>query len=415
MGIANFFLRYEPELSWKSWSAIAIFACGLIGFASGVSVSERPGMPESDLLAKAYYTLGLYVLGGMDLGTPTGGPVWGRSLLWAAYFGAPIWTASAIFETILSALRPQVRHLKWMRSKIVIIGGGEMTLGFLNRIAASGHRRVVVIADDLENARLEELHHRRLVSVIQASREQVYRIKYYPFHKAHRLLLLSERDEVNFEAASLLLESDPEMGSRIVFHVSNLRFLRVLSDSKVVRRCIAFNNYELAATQLAREQLLRHFNATTHRDTVILAGFGRFGQSILEQLEKHAMGAFSQVAIIDLQAQRRAMIADEEAPIQRSYVRHTYQGDIDDPEVWLHLFDEVAIKEQAPVFVITTGNDEINLRSAIWLRRRFSNALIISRTMAPSAFARGVCEEHDIVSVNTVELVESSIPHAWCR
>jgi hypothetical protein len=41
--------------------------------------------------------------------------------------------------------------------------------------------------------------------------------------------------------------------------------------------------------------------------------------------------------------------------------------------------------------------------------------LIISRTLAPSYFAKGVCDEHDVVSVNTAELVEVSIPHAWYR
>ena len=71
--------------------------------------------------------------------------------------------------------------------------------------------------------------------------------------------------------------------------MSNLRFLRVLADSRVVTQCTTFNQYELAATQLAREQLMRRFNDTEYSDTVVLAGFGRFGQSILEQLERHAL------------------------------------------------------------------------------------------------------------------------------
>jgi hypothetical protein len=97
------------------------------------------------------------------------------------------------------------------------------------------------------------------------------------------------------------------------------------------------------------------------------------------------------------------------------YSRHIYEGDIDDPEVWQRLFSEVVIGQEEPVFVITTGDDQTNLRCAIWLRKQFQNALIISRTLAPSSFAKGVCEQHDVVSVNTSELVEVSIPHAWYR
>jgi Trk K+ transport system NAD-binding subunit len=414
--MANPVFQFDPELSWKSWSAIFIFGCGFVGLAVGVEVSERPGVTGEDLFTKAYYALGLFVLGGMDLGTPTNGPLYGRILLWIAYFAAPLWTASAVFETILHALRPPVWHVRSIKKRIVIFGGGELTLGFLNRIRASGNaRRVIVIVDDRQHPRLDELQSYRGVKVFVVSGDQLHRLRRYPKHKAHKFLLLSERDDINFEVASLLLEDDPELGSKIVYHVSNLRFLRVLENTRVVQQCITFNQYELAATQLARERLLKRFNATEYRDTVVLAGFGRFGQSILEQLERHASGEFSRVAIVDREAEQQALISDEQVVTKRKYSRHTYEGDVNDPEVWQRLLNEVVTGEEEPVFVITTDDDQTNLRCAIWLRRQFSNALIISRTLAPSYFAKGVCEEHDVVSVNTAELVEASIPHAWFR
>ncbi|MEE4144830.1 MAG: NAD-binding protein, partial [Halieaceae bacterium] len=404
------------ELSWKSWTAIIIFGCGFYALVAGTGVSERPDVTGADLLTKAYYALGLFVLGGLDLGTPTGGPFHARMLLWAAYFAAPAWTASAVFETILNALRPPVWRVGSIKNKTVILGGGELTLGFLNRITAGGNsRRVVVIVDEAQHPQLDALRSYRGIRVFVVSGVQMHRLRRFPLHKAHKFLLLSENDQINFEVASILLDQDPELGPKIVYHVSNLRFLRVLKDARVVRECTTFNEYELAATQLARKQLMRRFNDTQHRDTVVLAGFGRFGQSILEQLERHASGAFSRVAIIDRDAEQQALIADEQVLGAREYTRHTYEGDIDDPEVWQRLFSDVVTTDEEPVFVITTGDDETNLRCAIWLRSKFRNALIISRTLAPSYFARGVCEEHDVVSVNTAELVQASIPHAWYR
>lgn len=410
------FFRFDPDLSWKSWSAIAIFGCGFVGLLAGVGVSERPGVSEADLLTKAYYAFGLFVLGGLDLGTPNSGPVFGRFLLWVAYFGAPIWTASAVLETILHALRPPVWTVRSVKNKIVIIGGSELTLGFLNRITASGNaRRVIVIVDESQHPYLDELRSYRGVRVFVVTGDQMHRMKRYPLHKASKFLLLSEKDDINFEVASILLDLDPELGPKIVYHVSNLRFLRVLADSRVVTQCTTFNQYELAATQLARERLMKRFKDTEYRDTVVLAGFGRFGQSILEQLERHASGAFSRVAIIDLDAEQQALIADEQLQNERKYSRHIYKGDIDDPEVWQRLLGEVVSGEEEPVFVISTGDDQTNLRCAIWLRKQFPNALIISRTLAPSSFAKGVCDQHDVVSVNTAELLEASIPHAWYR
>jgi hypothetical protein len=245
--------------------------------------------------------------------------------------------------------------------------------------------------------------------------DQMHRLRLYPLHKASKFLLLSKNDEINFELASILLDHDPELGAKIVYHVSNLRFLRVLADSSVVKLCTTFNQFEMAATQLARETLIRQFKKTTYTDTVVLAGFGQFGKSILEELERHASGAFNRVAIIDLAAEQQALIADEEMVTERKYSRHIYMGDIDDPEIWQRLFSEVVIGNEEPVFVITTGDNKTNLRCAIWLRKRFQNALIISRTPAPSSFAQGICDQHDVVSVNTAELLQVSIPHAWYR
>ena len=412
----NLVLRFDADLSWKSWSAITLFGFGFMGLVMGVDVSERPGVPESDLFTKAYYALGLFVLGGLDLGTPSSGPLLGRILLWVAYFGAPIWTASAIFETILHALRPPVWHVRNIKKRIVIFGGGELTLAFLNKInAANNPHRAIVIVDESLQPHIDELRSYRGIKVFVTSVEHIRRLRRYPLNTAHKFLLLSEKDNINFELASFLLERYPELGPRIVYHVSDLRFLRVMRDTRVVQQCITFNQYELAATQLAREWLIKRFNATEHRDTVVLAGFGRFGQSILEQLELHASDAFSRVAIIDLKAEQRALIADEQIATERKYSRHTYEGDIDDPEIWQRLLKEVVVGEEEPVFVITTGDDHTNLRCAIWLRQKFENALIISRTLAPSYFAKGVCAEHDVVSVNTAELVQASIPHAWYR
>lgn len=414
--MARLVLRFDPELTWKSWTAVIILGCGLAGLLLGVGVSERPAVTDANFLTKAYYAFGLFVFGGMDLGTPTGGPLYGRILLWFAYFAAPVWTASAVFETILTALRPPVWRIRSVKNKIVITGGGELTLGFLNRIAASGNaHRVIVIVDESQHPNLDELHSYRGVRVFVVSGDQMHRMRRYPLHKASRFLLLSENDAINFEVASILLEHDPQLAPKIVYHVSDLRFLRVLSDSKVVSRCTAFNQYELAATQLVRGQLARRFGTTAYRDTVVLAGFGRFGQSILEQLEHHASGEFSRVVIIDLEAEQQALIADEQLLGERKYSHHTYDGDIDDPEIWRRVFSEVVTDDEEPVFVITTGSDHSNLRCAIWLRRRFPDALIICRTMAPSSFARGVCEQHEVVSVNTAELVQTSIPHAWYR
>ena len=47
------------------------------------------------------------------------------------------------------------------------------------------------------------------------SGDQMHRMRRYPLHKASKFLLLSEKDEINFEVASILLDHDLELGPKI--------------------------------------------------------------------------------------------------------------------------------------------------------------------------------------------------------
>ena len=111
--------------------AVSFFVFAMVGFVSGVSVSERPEVGTGGLLVQAYYSLSLFVVGGVDLGTPYGGPLYGRSLLWISYFGAPILAASTLIEALLRALAPQSWQLRRLDNHIVIVGAGELSLSYL--------------------------------------------------------------------------------------------------------------------------------------------------------------------------------------------------------------------------------------------------------------------------------------------
>jgi hypothetical protein len=231
--------------------------------------------------------------------------------------------------------------------------------------------------------------------------------------RAHRILLLLDDDIFNCEGAMGLIENKPALASRIIVHISDLQFLHVLQSDDVTLPCIAFSRYQMAAAYLVKEYLIKQFNSTHYRDTVVLIGFGRFGQSLLAELEQSVADAFSKVAIIDIDARRNALISDNEIGGEKDCERYIIEGDIGHPEVWDQFFNEVDITDEEPVFVLSTGSDEKNIGSAIRLRRRYKDALIISRSLQPSVFARKVCKEHNIVSINMTELMEEAIPREW--
>src|SRR5690606_26963330 len=117
----------------RGLALVAVFSAGFIGLASGVELSERD-LSEVGLWAKAYYALGLFVVGGLDLGTPHGGPAIGRALVWASYFLAPLITASALIETALRILNPLALRARRLQGHVIIAGASRLALVYAKRL-----------------------------------------------------------------------------------------------------------------------------------------------------------------------------------------------------------------------------------------------------------------------------------------
>ncbi|MCO7224072.1 NAD-binding protein [Pleionea sp. CnH1-48] len=408
------FLKKKHHIGWKWWIAILVFIAGFAGFYLGVEVSERPGVATSDVFTKAYYTLGLFVLGGMDLGTPTEGPLLGKILLWFAYFAAPILTASALIDTLVNLLAPDSWGLRRLRNHVIVIGNSELTPIYLKNFRQrDASTPIIVVVRDAETAEIAELQSLYQVRVIVANATHDFVLSRLRVEHAKRILLFSKADFVNYETASNILTSYPDVAGKVIVHVSDLRFMRVMKNSLVDKKSTTFNQYHMSAAQLVKAELLRHFLKTKPKDVVVFAGFGRFGQSILEELQENAVEAFERIIIMDKDAQRRVLVADEQSAGKSWYQRDVVEGDVRDPKAWQTILNLPALRIEEPVFILGTGDDAQNLRTAVWLHQHYPKALIIARTQTPSLFAKDVCLQHEIVNISLTELVELGMPEHW--
>ena len=71
------------------------------------------------------------------------------------------------------------------------------------------------------------------------------------------------------------------------------------------------------------------------------------------------------------------------------------------------------MSDPVKMVVLGTGREEDNLRTALWIKGKFSHAKVIARSSKASRFAGEVASEHDIVSVSISQLVEDNIPNDW--
>ena len=394
--------------------ALAVMGAALLGFSLGVSLTERPEVVNASFLTKVYYSLGLFVVGGLDIGTPTGGPLIGRILLWSAYFGAPILTASAVIDTLARVLSPGHWQLRRISNHIVLMGGGGMTDSYLRVLRKHFPRkRVVVVQERIEFVRRQELEQTYDVAIVIGDLTHDFMFKALRLAHASKVVLMGERDFHAYEAASKILAQFPHLANNIVLRCHNLRFMRTMNETDLARRLVVFNAYHLAAEGLVRERLITHFRKTKAPDAVVIAGFGRFGQSVLEELQSHAQDLLSVVALIDQDAHRRVQVAEEQQKIGGTYRKEILQGEISHPELWWRLGDVVDLNSAQPTVIFGTGDIEENLRAAIWLKQRHPNALVFARTDDASSLALEIGAERGINYFSLKQLIEDNIPAEW--
>ncbi len=404
----------RATLGWRWYAAALTFLMAIIGFRSGIDLTDTPNVGAAGLLTQAYFSLGLFVIGGLDIGTPVGGPMWGQALLWLAYFGSPLLTASAVIEAVLRALSPTRWRLNHLQDHVIVVGSGELTTSYLRVLRRLDPEIQVLVVDRrFEPGRDRELEQSFHALVINGDTTHDFLLKELRLRRARRLVLLGDDDFATFETAARVLARYPKLAGKIVLHSHNLRFMRSLADTDVTRNCVTFNAYNFAAMNLVSKQLIQHFQRTQTQDVVVLAGFGRFGQTVLEELEQHAPNELAMIAIIDVDADRRLQVVEEQERLSSSQPRLLLQGDVSHPEVWRKLRDHVDLEIGEPVIILGTGDAAHNLRTSLWIKRNWPNCLVYSRTHDASELTAQMHAEHGIQSLSITELLEENFPQGW--
>jgi voltage-gated potassium channel Kch len=392
---------------------LAVFLAGFGGMASGVEVSER-ALSEVSLWAKAYYVLGLFVVGGLDLGTPHGGPAVGRALLWAAYFLAPLITASALIETALRILNPLALRVRRLHGHVIIGGGGRLARLYVKRLRELDPEvPIVVVERDPNKPGIGELQaiYRTLVIIGDITSDGVF--ESVGLARARRVMLLTGDDFANLDAAARVVNKTPQLRGRVVAHVSDLGFLRAVPRAALGTTYETFNSLEYAAVDLVRQRLLARFEATVQTDLVILVGFGRFGQTLLDQLQTHADGYFGKVVLIDTHARLNARSFAESPGFSEGHEVKVIEGHVRHPEVWQQV-DEIAGPELGPpTIVVGTGDDGLNLQVALDVIHRYPDAHVTVRSFGDSPFAAEVAASTGVQPFHLAEFITNSMPSAW--
>lgn len=366
----------------------------MTAFRVGVDVSARPGLPGAGVFTQVYYSLGLFVLGGLDLGVPTGGPVWARAVLWTAFFLSPLITTSAVVEGILRASRPEWIARLGRRNHVVVVGAGKLGVLCLEGLCKGRQTpRLVVVDVDLHHANAEEVRSRFAADFVAGDVRHGSTRSVLRLGAARGVILVTGNDLVNMEAAWNILDDHP--GLPVAVHVADIALTRDVPPLPTGAE--TFNAHRMAAEHLYKEHLEARFAATKSDDVVVVAGFGRFGQTITEQLLRTAQQELAKIVVVDISARARLGLFEQQVQdLPGGVARVAIDGDLADPETWRRVAEEIGDIEDAPAYVLGTDNDSANLRASMLLRAQNHDSAIYVRCSIESRFTVELGKHRDI-------------------
>jgi Trk K+ transport system NAD-binding subunit len=368
----------------------------MAAFSLGVVTTGEPELGSAPWIAWIYYAAGLFVFGGMDLGIPTGGPLTGRILLWTAYILAPAVTTTAVAEAFLKLVRP-----RWFRRRLtdhmVVVGAGQVGRLYVNAVRSLDPHRPILVVDESNPA--EGFPD---VESLQIASLQPPTLDGLQLETARGMVAVTGDDLANLEIAWSASAAFPDL--RVAVHVRDLALLRPVERAAAgVPAPVGFNTHRSTAAYLYQIHLALHFESTEYRDVVVLGGFGRFAQTILELLLAEAGADLETVVVVDSDVAPRLRQFD--ADVGRTHVKvDGLDLEVDDPGTWEQVISRFAEVTATPVYVLAGSDELLNLRTALLLRRMSSDARIFVRCFHHSPFLRSVAEQQsiDLLTFETV-------------
>jgi Trk K+ transport system NAD-binding subunit len=285
---------------------------------------------------------------------------------------------------------------------------------YVRKLRQRERRRTIVVVERTPNhpslAELRSSYRALILNGDITSDETLRRLR---LKHAQRVMLLTGDDFANLDSAAKIVKLAPGLADRVVVHVADLGFMRDTAESSVARACEIFNGHEFAATRLVQSHLLQRFLSTPERDLVVLAGFGRFGQTVLDQLQQHARGRFGSVVIIDGVATRNARFFDHQVGFEDGYDRLVMDGDLLDAAIWERVGEAVDSHGGDPVVIMGSGNDGTNLHAALLVRRQHPSAYVIVRSFRASPFTAEIARDAGLHAFSLADLIEDGMPGVW--
>jgi hypothetical protein len=400
---------------------IMVLSISILAFRNGVNVSDRVDIPDRDLITQLYYSIGLFTLGGMDLGMPTGGPIFWQRALALMYFVAPALAAFTVIEGFWKLIWQRMAFYWPWRNHIVVAGGGRVARAVVDRCRVEFPGKQIVVVEkevtDSQEAHFGPLKRVHLIGADLTERETHEALR---IARAECLLLITDDELTNVETAVQYQEGFKRGGSSlpILVRVSDLDLMEranAILGTQEWQPCV--NIHQSVAQKICHDSL-EYMHEAKGKETLVFTGFGRFSRTYLRQfIALRGIDQIESMVIIDPEAEFcwqkffHGLPAEQKEQINQIPVLRK-MGLQQDPRMWHPLLDDHGSNGEPGgklVILLGTNDDQANFKAAMRVRDQKPEAYVMFRMFGASQFARQVSDEMDLTLVDIEEELHEQI------
>ena len=363
----------------RYWKYILVF---VVLFTSWISFiqTDMVGIDNSYRYVQAlYYSIVIFILGGIDIGVPRGGSNTVINILWICYFFAPLLTASFVYQVVQERILSRLSPL--LRGHTIICGlgrNGKLIYDLVKEYAPKRHK-IVIIEKNSQNAYSELLEKDPATWWLKNDFTSLAILRKAKIHNASHIILTTNRDLQNLNTIFGVNELEKtKKDVKLSCHLGDLNLhgnlkTTLLNEEKFANLKL-FNGYHCVTRRLYKNWIVKPGYLSSDGNIFIILGFGRFGRMLYSHLIADMSRTHQdEIIIVTLKTsyevdQLQYNWAKQDVTTQCK-IHPSLKMDVHDPALWEKLAKIVAKTQKQVHIFVCMDNDIGNLDVAISMKR----------------------------------------------
>ncbi len=331
-------------------------------------------------LEALYFSISLFIIGGLDIGLPHGGSAFILILLWVCYLLAPLLTLGFVYHFIQEHILSQISPV--LRGHTIICGlgrNGELIYSLIKEYFPKGHK-VVIIEKNTNNPYSELLEKDPDTWWLKSDFTKPPILQKAKVHRANRVYISTNLDLANIDATVAIQEMRSKQQNQSVYcHLGNLELHQNFCDTIFKENKFAsvklFNGYQSVTRRFYKNWIIKKGNLNLNGTIFAILGFGRFGQMLFSFLASDPnRSAKDEIVIVaikpNFELDKLNFKWASDSFHSNCKLHPPLYMDVHNPSCWEKLNHIASSLQKQMVILICRDNDIGNLNLAISMKLR---------------------------------------------